>query len=177
MEREGVYSPYSGIFSMNEPAHGYQWWSIVPRLSRDDLFRAEVVDDPTYLQLPADMPRRIRELAEDITDGERTPYAKAKALERYLKTRFAYVFGSESSKLLHARWDMIPSIGSSSRARRERVAISAARSSCSQGPSGCPPGLPAGWLIDARKESQVVMADSGSPMGRGSFRGFRLDHL
>ena len=65
MEREGVYSPYSGIFSMNEPAHGYQWWSIVPRLSRDDLFRAEVVDDPTYLQLPADMPRRIRELAED----------------------------------------------------------------------------------------------------------------
>ena len=97
MEREGVYSPYSGIFSMNEPAHGYQWWSIVPRLSRDDLFRAEVVDDPTYLQLPADMPRRIRELAEDITDGERTPYAKAKALERYLKTRFAYVFGSESS--------------------------------------------------------------------------------
>ena len=48
MEREGVYSPYSGIFSMNEPAHGYQWWSIVPRLSRDDLFRAEVVDD-SYL--------------------------------------------------------------------------------------------------------------------------------
>ena len=171
MEREGVYSPYSGIFSMNEPAHGYQWWSIVPRLSRDDLFRAEVVDDPTYLQLPADMPRRIRELAEDITDGERTPYAKAKALERYLKTRFAYVFGSESSApprpVGHdpVDWFLFESQEGTC-GNFSSAFVLLARS------IGLPARVAAGWLIDARKESQVVMATQAHQWAEVAFEDY-----
>ena len=171
MEREGVYSPYSGIFSMNEPAHGYQWWSIVPRLSRDDLFRVEVVDDPTYLQLPADMPRRIRELAEDITDGERTPYAKAKALERYLKTRFAYVFGSESSAPPRPAghdpvdWFLFESQEGTC-GNFSSAFVLLARS------IGLPARVAAGWLIDARKESQVVMATQAHQWAEVAFEDF-----
>ena len=155
MEREGVYSPYSGIFSMNEPAHGYQWWSIVPRLSRDDLDRADVVDDSTYLQLPADMPRRIRELAEDITDGKRTPYAKAKALERYLKTRFTYVFEDESTAPPRPAgqdpvdWFLFESQEGTC-GNFSSAFVLLARS------IGLPARVAAGWLIDARRESQDV---------------------
>ena len=155
MEREGVYSPYSGVFSMNEPAHGYQWWSIVPRLSRNDLDRADVVEDSTYLQLPADMPWRIRELAEDITDGKRTPYAKAKALERYLKTRFAYVFEDDSTAPPRPAgqdpvdWFLFESQEGTC-GNFSSAFVLLARS------IGLPARVAAGWLIDARRESQDV---------------------
>ena len=57
-----------------------------------DLEQANVADDPTYLQLLPDMPPRIQELAEQITSGYSSPYAKAKALEAYLKTEYPYRF-------------------------------------------------------------------------------------
>ena len=40
---------------------------------------------PRYLQLPEELPERIRELADQITVGRETPYAKAIAIERYLR--------------------------------------------------------------------------------------------
>jgi hypothetical protein len=39
-----------------------------------------------YLQLPDSLPERVRLLAEQIADGEGTPYDKAKAIEGYLRT-------------------------------------------------------------------------------------------
>lgn len=42
------------------------------------------------LQLPADLPRRIRTLAFQITRGAQTPYQKAHAIEQYLMYNYKY---------------------------------------------------------------------------------------
>ncbi len=39
-----------------------------------------------YLQLPADFPDRVRQLARDLTAAYDNPYDKAKAIERYLRS-------------------------------------------------------------------------------------------
>ncbi|XOK60462.1 transglutaminase domain-containing protein [Paenibacillus elgii] len=43
-----------------------------------------------YLQLPASLPERVRRLAEQLTTGLQTPYAKAEAIERYLREHYPY---------------------------------------------------------------------------------------
>ncbi|WP_051774997.1 transglutaminase family protein [Paenibacillus tyrfis] len=43
-----------------------------------------------YLQLPASLPDRVRRLAEQLTAGLHTPYAKAEAIERYLREHYPY---------------------------------------------------------------------------------------
>ncbi|MFB6367442.1 transglutaminase domain-containing protein [Paenibacillus elgii] len=43
-----------------------------------------------FLQLPASLPDRIRRLAEQLTRGLQTPYAKAEAIERYLREHYSY---------------------------------------------------------------------------------------
>jgi len=40
---------------------------------------------PRYLQLPESLPQRVRLLAAALTEGEETPYDKAKAIETYLR--------------------------------------------------------------------------------------------
>jgi transglutaminase-like putative cysteine protease len=42
------------------------------------------------LELPASFPSRVRDLAATITAGAATPYARALALQNYLRTRYAY---------------------------------------------------------------------------------------
>ncbi|HEY6944127.1 MAG TPA: DUF3488 and transglutaminase-like domain-containing protein, partial [Candidatus Acidoferrum sp.] len=44
----------------------------------------------TYLQLPAELDRRIPELAGEITKNARTPFDKTIRIETYLRTRYAY---------------------------------------------------------------------------------------
>lgn len=39
-----------------------------------------------YLQIPDDLPQRVRDLAEELTRGKQTPYEKAQAIELYLRT-------------------------------------------------------------------------------------------
>jgi protein-glutamine gamma-glutamyltransferase len=43
-----------------------------------------------YLQLPARLNPRIRDLAHEVSKGAATPYEKAKRIEEYLKTSFGY---------------------------------------------------------------------------------------
>ncbi|WP_058301980.1 DUF4129 domain-containing transglutaminase family protein [Gorillibacterium timonense] len=43
-----------------------------------------------YLELPESVPERVRQLAVELTKDEVNPYAKAKAIERYLQTTFPY---------------------------------------------------------------------------------------
>lgn len=48
-----------------------------------------------YLQLPANLPQRIRQLAEEVTRGEGTSLGKARAVERHL-SRYRYTLRLES---------------------------------------------------------------------------------
>jgi transglutaminase-like putative cysteine protease len=43
-----------------------------------------------YLQLPVDLPNRVRDLASTITSGLDNPYEKARAIENYLRTNYRY---------------------------------------------------------------------------------------
>ncbi len=43
-----------------------------------------------FLQLPASLPDRVRRLAEQLTASLPTPYAKAEAIERYLREHYLY---------------------------------------------------------------------------------------
>jgi hypothetical protein len=43
-----------------------------------------------YLQLPPNLPQKIKQLAEQITVGLENPYAKAAAIEQYLRSTYRY---------------------------------------------------------------------------------------
>jgi len=43
-----------------------------------------------YLQLPESLPRSVRSLAEQVSAGAATPYAKAVAIEQYLRSNYTY---------------------------------------------------------------------------------------
>lgn len=51
--------------------------------------RAEVFYD-LYLQLPENLPSRVKELAYELTEGYSHDYDKAKAIERYLSKNYKY---------------------------------------------------------------------------------------
>ncbi|MYD36629.1 MAG: hypothetical protein F4X20_06465 [Dehalococcoidia bacterium] len=169
MEREGVYAPFSGVFSMNEPAPGYQWWSIIPVHSRQDLQSADVILDSTYTELPSDLPGRIRRLAREITDGWGTPYLKAKALETYLKTRYTYRFADNSTTPPPPGHDPV-----------DWFLFESREGTCGQFSSaftvlarsiGLPARVASGWVFSPSDETQVVYANQAHQWAEIAFEG------
>jgi transglutaminase-like putative cysteine protease len=68
----------------------YEIISRLPAPSRDQLRRAGLEDVPTdialrYTQLPQNLPRRVRDLAAEVTAEASSPYAQALALEAFLR--------------------------------------------------------------------------------------------
>ncbi|MGG1516226.1 transglutaminase domain-containing protein [Paenibacillus oryzisoli] len=51
-----------------------------------------------YLQVPADLPERVKQLAVDITKNATNGYDKAKAIEAYLSTHYPYTNTPDESK-------------------------------------------------------------------------------
>jgi transglutaminase-like putative cysteine protease len=51
-----------------------------------------------YLQLPDDVPQRVRDLARQIVGAESTPLGKARVMERYLSSRYRYTLELESGR-------------------------------------------------------------------------------
>lgn len=45
-----------------------------------------------YLQLPANLPPRVKELAQSVTKNAKTPYEKVRAIENYLRTGGKYKY-------------------------------------------------------------------------------------
>ncbi|MDA8234428.1 MAG: transglutaminaseTgpA domain-containing protein [Clostridia bacterium] len=50
-----------------------------------------------YLQLPEEVPQRVRELAQNLTEGKKNPYDKAKAIEKYLRDKYPYTLSTEKT--------------------------------------------------------------------------------
>ena len=93
---EGTFRPYSGTFILDKSVSSYTWVSQVPRFSPEQLAAARFSPDSTYVQLPANLPDRIRALAVEVAAGETSDFGKARALERYLKTNYTYAFADPS---------------------------------------------------------------------------------
>lgn len=58
--------------------------------NKDILSDLPVIGDPQYLQLPGNITQRVRDLSARITDGESTPFGKARAIEKYLQGSYDY---------------------------------------------------------------------------------------
>ncbi|ADG81652.1 transglutaminase TgpA family protein [Thermincola potens] len=86
---------------MKSGAH-YKVVSYIPEFSEKQLRRVRVDYDQEplrhYLQLPENLPERVREKAMEITKGLYSPYDKAKAIERYLSQNFPYTLEVQSPK-------------------------------------------------------------------------------
>ncbi len=92
LDRTAVIHPLSATFSSETTVASYSWVSMVPSYSNEQLTRADAVYGLAHTDLPNDLPGRIRALAQRITADQATAYGKAKALERYLSTRYTYRF-------------------------------------------------------------------------------------
>ena len=51
-----------------------------------------------YLQVPADLPERVKQLALDITKTASNPYDKAKLIEKYLSEHYPYTNTPDETK-------------------------------------------------------------------------------
>lgn len=84
---------YPGLYSFESQSSFSTPYSLsatgfFPEVS--DLENTGVETNEIHLQLPGEITERTRELAAQITEGLDTPYAKAKAIETYLRTGYRY---------------------------------------------------------------------------------------
>ena len=90
----GAYRPFSATFRSGAPLTEFTWTARIPAFTASQLEQATASSDPTYTQLPDDLPQRVRDLALQVTRGQISPYLKAKALETFLRTRYSYAFAA-----------------------------------------------------------------------------------
>ena len=87
---EGSYNPFSQTFQSELPVSEYEWRSMALGFAQEALSLAEAAEDPTYLQLPVDLPPRVHNMAREITQGIESPYEKAQAIEQFLESEYTY---------------------------------------------------------------------------------------
>ena len=153
----GEYSPFSAIFYSETSVASFSWTSNILHFSPEQYTRAAAVADPTYTQLPTDMPARIQQLAEDITRPFFSPYAKAKALERFLSTQLTYAFADSTSTGPPAGQDPVDWFIFDSRegtcGQFSSAFVVLARS------VGIPARVVSGWPISQTAGTQIVYTD------------------
>ena len=151
----GQFRPFSGTFVATEAVRSYEWVSQVPQFSEAQLTSASAADDPTYTQLPGDMPARIRDLALEVTQGKASTYARAKALEKYLSGQYAYDYAATP-------WEGTPPPG---RDPVDWFLFDSREGTCGAFSSafvvmarsiGIPARVVAGWAIRPTDKAQVV---------------------
>ena len=154
---QGVYYPFSSTFRLLEQASIHTWTSRIVSFQAQYLEQADAAGDQTYLQLLPDMPPRIQELAQQITSGYTSPYAKAKALEAYLKTEYSYKLADSPYDLPQPGRDPVDWFLFDHREGTCGVFSSAfvvmARS------VGIPARVVSGWAISQTADTQIVRAN------------------
>ena len=165
----GTFRPYSSTLSIEGPVPGYSWTSRVAVYSQQQLAEATVSPDPTYTQLPDDLPDRIRDLAIDITRDLPGPYAKARAIETYLRIRYAYRFADSEDDLVPPGRDPVDWFLFDHQEGTCGVFSSAfvvlARS------VGLPARVVSGWAIAQTAGTQTVYTDQGHQWAEVAFDG------
>ena len=87
----GIWRPFSKTFEVEEPVESYVWRSIHVDFPENQLAAASPASDPTYYELPDDLPEEVRSLASEITAGLQSPYEKARAIESFLAAYYSYL--------------------------------------------------------------------------------------
>ena len=87
----GQWQPFSGTFQSDQRATGNQTLSILLEFAEGDLMGAPPVNDPVYLALPGAIPPRVEQMAMEIAEAHEGPYARARAIARFLTTGYSYL--------------------------------------------------------------------------------------
>ena len=86
----GLHPGEEEVAVLEGAARQYRVLSLVPQVTGAELEAASTDYPPAvaahYLQLPSSLPQRVVDLARKVTLGTPTPYARALALERYLRS-------------------------------------------------------------------------------------------
>ncbi|MBX3185920.1 MAG: DUF3488 domain-containing protein [Labilithrix sp.] len=88
--------PEGEVRYQGSDSHGLRYDAYVANDREPIIELMSPADRARYLEMPAEMPSRIAQLAHEWTDAQPTPYLKAKALEEHLKHDFRYDTGSPS---------------------------------------------------------------------------------
>ena len=157
------------MVASSEPVPEYTWTSEIPDYSEDQLRRAVVSSDSTYIQLPSSVPDRVRQKALEVTRGYDSPYEKARALERYLSTTFPYRFADSPDDAPPAGRDPVDWFLFDHQEGTCGVFSTAfavmARS------IGIPARVVSGWAIAPHPGTQTVYTDQGHQWAEVAFQG------
>ena len=165
----GQFTPETAIFQSAAPEFSYTWQSNIYGFSPDQLNGDTTVNNPTYTQLPSDLPARIKQMAEQITASATTPYEKASAIATYLQTNYTYKYGIDDP-LYNTKppsedpvdWFLFDhKVGTCGNFSSAFVVL--ARS------IGLPARVVSGWAVSATAEQQVVYADQGHQWAEVAF--------
>ncbi|HHH29476.1 MAG TPA: DUF3488 domain-containing protein, partial [Polyangiaceae bacterium] len=108
LRRSASIGPGSGVSVLRGPEGEYRYQAPNDRGVHYEVFlsaerRASFPklgggDRSRYLQLPEGLPERIGGLARGWTEGKKTDYARARAIERHLRTEYRYDLSSPSGE-------------------------------------------------------------------------------
>lgn len=150
-----TYFPFSETLASDVELQRYVMESTVPSFALSQRINAAPVADRAYLQLPATLPPRVRELAEQITRGAPAPYLKARLLQVYLQEEYEYATAKSRAEARPAEdSDPVDSflferrVGTNRDFSRAFVVLARA--------AGVPARAVSGWLITPRAEIQTV---------------------
>ncbi len=159
LDATGEYFPDNSTFYAREPTLSYAFKGKTTDIIQADLERAQAADSNVYLQLPEDMPESIFALARDITAGHTTDYAKAKAIERYLKDNYTYGFANDRQSAIRPGQGYDPVV----EFLMERHEGTCGNFSSAMAILARAVGLPArvvvGWAVSPLAENQRIFAD------------------
>ena len=139
------------------------------------MLAAQAYTDPIALGLPENVPERVRLLAEEITEEHESVYEKARALAWHLRDNYEYAFATEDDEALPEGRDAV-----------DLFLFDTKKGTCGQFSSafvvlarsvGIPARVVSGWVISEGVELSNGLRGPGPPMGRGGFRGHRLEKV
>ena len=166
---DGFYAPFSATFSSESSLTEYSWIAQHVEFPRDRLLGATPFADAAYAQLPEDLPPRIREMASDITSGHEGAYLKAKAIEHFLRSNYAYAYATEDTVLPPPGHDPV-----------DWFLFEAKEGTCGQFSSafvvlarsvGLPARVVSGWAIGATQQSRTVHSNQAHQWAEVPFEG------
>ena len=168
-DADGRYKPFSGTFSTNTEVDEYGWMSSVHRFSEEEMYAAQAYSDATALDLPQDVPERVRLLAEEVTGKHESVYEKARALAWHLRDNYEYAFAAESDEALPEGRDAV-----------DWFLFETQKGTCGQFSSafvvlarsvGIPARVVSGWVISEGVDRQTIYADQAHQWAEVAFEG------
>jgi transglutaminase-like putative cysteine protease len=165
----GQFTPETAIFNSSETMFSYSWQSNIYDFSSDQLNEDITINNPFYIQLPSDLPTRVKQLAQQITASATTPYEKAEAIKSYLQTNYTYKFGKDDP-LYNTKppsqdpvdWFLFDH-KSGTCGNFSSAFVVLARS------IGLPARVVSGWAISATDQQQTVYADQAHQWAEVAF--------